>query len=180
MDIDAIVTGAKRIMLKTGRHLPTLLIEHNGTITAGTLSALPDTTLEKKRMLFQLGVDLAMEHDIEAEDVTQLVWICEVWFSAPIPKEQFKDAPRPSQDPSRQEGLMVLFLTITDKVVSQDMRMVEVLRAGGTLDLVVHDKTYDEIHSSLLTSCLAGIVSATLSESELTAIIKKAVTEHDG
>ena len=179
MDIDAIVTRAKRIMLKQGSHPPTLLIE--GKKQYGlALDSLPDTTLEKKRLLFQLGVDLAMKQDIEAEDVTQLVWICEVWFSAPIPKDQFKDAPRPSRDPHRQEGLMVLFLTISDKVIAQDMRMVEVLRAGGTLDLVVHDKTYDEIHSSLLTSCLAGIVSVALSESELTAIINKAAADSEG
>jgi len=178
MDIDAIVTRAKRIMLKQGSHPPTLLIEGKESYLA-VLDFLPDTTLEKKKLLFQLGYDLAMEHDIEAEDVKQLVWICEVWFSSPIPKERFKDAPAPSRDPHRQDGLLVLFLTITDKVLSQDMRLVEVLRAGGTLDLVLHDREYDEIHSSLLTSCLAGIISAALSESELTGIIKKAVTEHD-
>jgi hypothetical protein len=173
MDIAAIVKQVKRDMLKYGRHNPTLMIEDTKGTYLKRLDFLPGTTLEKGKLLFELGHDLAMEHDIEAKEVRQLVWICEAWFSTAGSVEEMNRAPSPSKDPNRQEGLIVLILTIAEKNVTQTLQMVEVLRHGGILDLLPYGEM-EEVRSPLLTSCLAGIMAASLSESELSEIIKKA------
>lgn len=179
MELTDLMQTAKKQMLKHGGHHPTVIVETQEQVAFSILDFLPETTMEKKMLLFQIGHDLAMEHDIEAKDVTQLTWICEAWFSQMRTEEYTDTTPKPSQDPNRQEGLMVLMLTMKDKTLIQRMKMVEVIRHGDILDLVALDDEPDEVQSGFLTSCLAGICSAALSEDELTDIMKKAAEDSE-
>lgn len=174
MDITDIMQQTKKILLKQqGHHHPTVIVESEKDIYLVMLDFLPDTTLEKQKLLFSIGRDMAMEHDIEAKEVTQLVWICEAWFSIVKP-EEFDTAPSPSKDPRKQEGLIVLMLTLEDKTLVQDAQAIEIIRHGDTFDLLLLPKPdMGGTHSSLLTSCLAGICSAALSEYEFDALLKK-------
>ena len=175
MDLAAVGGVAKRLMLKHKETPPTLVIETSDTVEIKVLDYLPSTTFEKKKLLFTLGHDMAMEHDIEARDVEQLIWICEAWFTQKHSQEEMDRAPSPSKDPNRQEGLIVLSLTIKGRQLAQSLHLIEVIRHGNTLDLLPRNEPMDEVESGLLTSCLAGIVAASLADSELDAIIKKAM-----
>ena len=177
MDITKVMGVSKRLMLKHKGHPPTLIIEDAQHVYTTVLDFLPETTPEKKRLLFMLGHDMAMEHDIEAKDVQQLLWICETWFSQAKSIEEMNRAPLPSKDPNRQEGLIVLSLTIKDKQISQSLQLVEVIRHGSILDLLPYNEPMKEVQSGLLTAALAGVVAASLSESELTEMIKKYTKE---
>lgn len=172
MNITDITAKAKRMMLKNGQHQPLVLIENERGVYVYELPTLPDTTLEKQKVLFGIGYALAMQHDIEARGVQQLVWICEAWFS--VKKlDEYEHAPSPSKDPDRQEGLIVLVLDIVEKRLSQTMHLIEVIRHGNSIDLLPHDEPGEDVRSGFLTSCLAGIVSASLTKTEFTDILEK-------
>jgi hypothetical protein len=174
MNITEIMQRAKKAMLKNGHHNPMLFIESKHGVYISLLDFLPDTTLEKKMLLFSIGRDEAMKHDIEAKDVEQLTWICEAWFVAAMSEKELEQHTGSLVDhPKRQEGLLVLTLSIKDKsILPQVLQMVEVIRHGDTVDLLPHGDL-EEVQSSLLTSCLAGICSASLEESELAQILEK-------
>ena len=172
MDITEIVRQAKRTMLRQGEHHPQIMIEDTRGVYIALLDFLPATTLEKQKLLFKIGNSLAMDNDIEASSVKQLVWICEAWFSS-VPVQEAAHAPSPSKDPHRREGLIVLTLTIKDRQLSQEMQMVEVIRQGGILDLLPRNEPMKEVRSGLLTSCLAGIVAASLSDDAMTMILDR-------
>jgi hypothetical protein len=163
MDITAIMKRAKKLMLKYGNHPPVVLIESKREVSVSVLKSLPDTNLDKKKLLFTIGHDLAMEHDIEPPDVQQLVWICEMWYLSNVREEDIEKVPdHLERVPGRKEGLMVLTLNIDkERGLSHECRYVEVLRAGGTVDLLP-GIVMDDVHSGLLTACLAGVCSASL------------------
>ena len=181
MELEEVMQTAKKLMLKYGSHPPTLIVETDEKLAMNVLDFFPDTTLEKKQLLFQIGHDLAMEQDIEAKDVTQLTWIAEAWFSQ-VKKEDYNPQKhgRPSQDPNRREGLLVMTLIIKDKKLTQTMQMAEVIRHGNILDLAPLGEKPDVVQSGFLTSALAGICAAALDEETLTELLREAMKDAIG
>lgn len=175
MDIQDVLRRARGQMLKRGGHAPLLLIEDaRGRVVVSVLDRLPQTTLLKEKLLFLSAMELALEHDLDAGQVRELVWVCEAWSSHFTREEELASAPPPSEDPRRKEGLLVRVLTVTpERRLVQTFWWSEVIRAGGTVDLLPPWQP-DEVESPLLYAALAGVCAASLDERDLEDILAQA------
>lgn len=182
MNIDTIIATAKKILLKKGRHAPTLIIEDKKSWYVESLPGLPEEALRKEKLLFALGTAMAMEHDIEARDVKQLIWIAEAYFTQ-MDKREYDPAhpPRPSQMANRQEGLIILTLSVGEEELYQDMHLIEVIRYGNTVDLLPYTPPGEHSHveSGFLLAALAGVCTAALEEHKLDKMMKDLVSKDE-
>ena len=83
---------------------------------------------------------------------------------------------RPSQHPARKE---VLFITMLDtRTMKQEMSVFEMLRAGGSIDLLSMMEKPNEVRSSLLPAFLTGLSTVEQDEGMARAKLRRVCEEY--
>lgn len=177
MDITALTDMAKEQMLADGDYTPMLYVEtDDSTMTMIAFADFPyQKTTEKQRAFFGLGMKLAKE--TPGKSLKQLIFICESRTSF-----QELDEPRkyaaPSQDPNRGEALCCQILDVVpapDKpVLKQSMRLYDIIRTGGGIDLLAHGDV-GEVHGYILPYFVSGFIAGQMPDEELAKIVASVV-----
>ena len=107
LTLEEIAALAKEITLKSGEHMPTIIAEGSLRSATGQMVEYPATREEKTLMMLSAGFMFAQEG---IGELKQVFFISEGWMSTE--KEGGPGAVRPSQDPNRQEVLLISNLTI--------------------------------------------------------------------
>lgn len=173
MDVQSILARAKEMLLEDGEHPPTLFVEYGqgGAFDILLFANFPfSTTLERKMALFSVGREQGIAHP--GKRVVQACLVIEAWMSTAKTKEEIKHSP--SQDPNRQEVLMVLTLDATDSSLPETIQRVEMVRDGsGKLVDLLQSREAIRSESVFLASFLAGYLSAFMSDDELAHKLSK-------
>ena len=111
MHFHEVVAQAKASALEMGRHIPILLLEGTKQRYVVALGTLPDDPFEKRRMLFAIGHNAARKDELGA--LVQVYFISEAWVSI-IRQGTLPDV-RPSQDPQRQEILVISCVNLKEQ-----------------------------------------------------------------
>jgi hypothetical protein len=180
MQIEEIIQMAKDHILKHGQYLPKLFVKLDNQEMR--ILVCPDIVnseenLEKQHRFFTAGCMLG--EDNPETEIASIAFAVEAWVST-VRKDQPRPFKRPSLDPKRRECLIINTLDIVlkddGKTVEQYCYTVEMIRdgAGKLIDLLPwhHDEKI-EVHSTLLTSFLAGFVSTQLSQEQKDDLIAK-------
>jgi hypothetical protein len=177
MDINDITQYAKEMLLQHGSHIPTFFVERKGDqVDMIILDHLEDSTMEKIRQFFTIGRGLARKHHWKAKEIREIIFVVEAWMSTQVAGEQRTYA-RPADDPERKECLIVSKLAVKPRLYGKPklvttMQIVEMLRAGDSLDLLPMPGEIKECDHRLLTAFLAGITSTEFTEEQLVAMVK--------
>ncbi len=118
IDLDDIVSTAKEVMLKLGRHVPTLTIETSKKILVGQIPDMPATHGERVELMRFLGQAAAKSGRVD--QLHQVFMAHEGWLS--LSSEEM----RPSQDPNRKEVLIISAIQVKDR--KKHVRVFEILR----------------------------------------------------
>ncbi len=174
MDIQALTQHAKEFLLQDRELAPVLFAELSGKeITLHFFATFPNSLRAQRAAMFELGRSHGKRH--KNAEITQLCLIQEVWgqtsaCGAPIPPY------KPSEDPARKEYLLVHVLNVgPGQQYEYQGRFIEILRAGGSIDLAPESEPY-EAKEGLLDYFLAGFRRRDLSEKKLRKLLKAAVS----
>lgn len=118
IDLEDIVSTAKEVMLKLGRHVPTLTIETGQKILVGQIPDMPATHGERVEFMRFLGQVVAKSGKVD--QMHQVFMAHEGWLS--LSSEEI----RPSQDPNRKEVLIISGIQVKDR--KKHVRLFEILR----------------------------------------------------
>ncbi len=169
MDITDIFETAKEQILKSGDHTPMIFAEEeNRQLTLFALAVdFGDhiTTHEKEAMFFSTGRKFAKEKT-PLPTLKQLCFVSEAWISY-VNKMEERKYRFPSDDPDREEALMVLSLDVP--TMQHTLHMATMIRSktGKLLELRPQpDMMQKSLKSDLLPSFLAGVLSAKYTDSE--------------
>ena len=152
MHFHEVVTQAKASALETGRHIPVLLLEGTRQRYVVALDTLPDDALEKRRMLFAIGYNAVRKDELGA--LVQVYFISEAWVSI-IQQGTLPDV-RPSQDPQRQEILVISCVNLKEQ--TKEIAILSYVRDKEGRLIAIKDFGNEGIQfeSELLDAFLAG------------------------
>ena len=103
LTLDAVVTVARRVTLQQGGHIPTVIAEGDRSSIQVQIDPIAPTFEEREQQFFLMGYALSQNGHIGV--LSQAFFICEGWMSKPVKGKMPRTLP--SQDPQRQEVLMV-------------------------------------------------------------------------
>jgi hypothetical protein len=103
LHLEDIVRLAEEVLMRDGGHLPTLIVEGTTDSLITQLVDLPGEPELRQALLFQVGVLLAS--DVDLGSLRQVFMITEGWLS--LRRDGKPPMERPSQDPEREEVLVV-------------------------------------------------------------------------
>lgn len=153
--LEDITRLAKESALKQGQHIPTVVVEGSLQPVYAQFKEFPGTHEERLNRLFAAGYSLAEEGQVG--NLKQVFFISEGWLSTRV-TGTLPDVP-PSQDPNRQEVLIISCLQILGHKTR--IRLLEMLRnsAGKLIGLRELDLDQDEradAENPLLDAFVAG------------------------
>lgn len=120
--IEQIISNAKEIMLRDGKHMPVVILDADHKISAGQIPDMPPTHGERVELMRFLGQAAAKSGRVN--QLQQVFMVSEGWMS-----EASEDKPanlRPSQDPARKEVLIISAIHLRER--KKQMEVLEVLR----------------------------------------------------
>src|SRR5688572_18553196 len=120
--IEEIISNAKEIMLRDGKHVPVVIIEADTKLLAGQIPDMPPTHGERVELMRFLGQAAGKSGRID--HLQQVFMVQEAWMS--VATEDKPPELRPSQDPNRKEVLVISAIEIKD--YKKHMRVFEILR----------------------------------------------------
>jgi hypothetical protein len=120
--LEEIISNAKEIMLRDGKHLPVLIVEADSRLVAGQISYMPATHGERVELMHHLGQATAKSGRVD--HLQQVFMVTEGWMSVASQDKQAEI--RPSQDPNRKEVLIVSAMQFKER--KKQMEVFEVLR----------------------------------------------------
>lgn len=118
IDLEDIVSTAREVMLKLGRHVPTLTIETGKKILVGQIPDMPATHGERVEFMRFLGQAAAKSGRVD--QLHQVFMVHEGWLS--VSSEEM----RPSQDPNRKEVLIISAIQVKER--KKYIKVFEILR----------------------------------------------------
>jgi hypothetical protein len=162
MDINNIFDKAKQELMKQGCFTPILFVEFFKAGPIQTLFAdFPEDLHQQHVTMFDAGRQVGQER--YRDGLRQVCFVAEAWASDNLDIE-------PRHDAKRTAGLFASVLDIENKTVRQSAHFAEIVRAGGSIDLLEsREIDGDEM---LLQGFLAGFVSSKMSDGELGAFVK--------
>ncbi len=122
VDLEDIVSTAKEVMFKLGKHVPTLTIETSKKVLVGQIPDMPATHGERMELMRFLGQAAAKSGRVD--QLHQVFMVHEGWMS--VSSEDKPAEMRPSQDPNRKEVLIVSAIQIKER--KKHIRVFEILR----------------------------------------------------
>jgi hypothetical protein len=172
MDIQQIFQHAKDDMLRDGEHSPSLYVQlaEGGMILVAFADFPYETTLEKQKAFFGLGLKIGQEY--RDDEIMEVCFVIEAWMAHQKYGEERQCAP--SENPNRREVLTVQVLSVVGKSIKQSMHVAEIIRVGDTIDLAPYESV-GEVDNRLLPAFLVGFMGAKLSPQEMSAIMTRAM-----
>lgn len=158
MTMEEVIEDAKRRLIATNEHMPTIIActeKGNGLLI---LSDLPNTHEEKVKVMMAAGNQLKKKEDEVGHFLYKTYFISEAWMSAHVSKDAYKKGnfTRPSEDPNRVECLVIASLDMSPKSEGAFLEMIRD-KNGKVVDLKSHSSTKDgEIESPLLKAFFVG------------------------
>ena len=101
--IEEIISNAKEVMLREGKHIPVLIVEGGKNLIAGQIPNMPPTHGERVELMRFLGQAAAKSGKID--QLKQVFMVTEGWMSEP--SEDIPERIRPSGDPNKKEVLII-------------------------------------------------------------------------
>jgi len=140
---EEIISNAKEIMLRDGKHVPTLIVEGGRNLVAGQIPDLPPTHGERVDLMRFLGQATAKSGRVD--QLQQVFMVSEGWMS--VANEDKAAEVRPSQDPNRKEVLIVSAVQLRER--KKHMKVFEILRDNseqvvGLEEFLPDEKKKDE------------------------------------
>src|SRR5687768_2208287 len=120
--IKEIVSNAKEIMMRDGKHVPVLIIEADNKVMAGQIPDMPPTHGERVELMRFLGQAAAKSGRVH--HLQQVFMVTEGWMSEP--REEDGKFMRPSEDPNRKEVLIISALQLRER--KKHLKVYEVVR----------------------------------------------------
>ena len=120
--LEEIISNAKEIMLREGKHVPVLIVEGGKSLLAGQIPDMPPTHGERVELMRFLGQVAAKSGRID--QLKQVFMVTEGWMSEPS-----ADIPtriRPSEDPHRKEVLIISAIQVNNH--KKQIEVFEVIR----------------------------------------------------
>jgi len=126
-EVKKIAEIAKALMLRDGYHAPIVFVEGTNGKVAVLLESFGNTNVERVRDMMKVGIKTAIECNVG--ELELIVFVNETWMSR-------NPDVLPSQDPQRQEMLMIHSLDA--RTQDEDMRGFEVIRdpKGQVVNLI--------------------------------------------
>ncbi len=148
------VAKAKGVALQLGTQVPFLWVEGTKQEYALWLHTLPDDPLDKYRLFFKAGRTVA--RDKELGKLVQVFFISEAWLSI-VRQGKLPDI-RPSEDPQRQEVLIVSCFNLKNH--TKDISVLSYMRDKKGKLIAIKELSSGnaglQFASSLLDTFLAG------------------------
>ena len=123
--IEEIISNAKEIMLRDGKHVPVLIMEADNKLAAGQIPDMPPTHGERVELMRFLGQAAARSGRVD--QLQQVFMVTEGWMS--MTSEDKPANLRPSEDPARKEVLIISAVHIKER--KKQIEVFEVLRDEG-------------------------------------------------
>jgi len=121
---EEIVSNAKEVLLKDGKHVPILIVDGGQGLLISQLNELPATHQERTELMRFIGLTTAMSGKLRS--LKQVFMVSEGWMSV-VRKDDQRLMP-PSQDPDRKEVLIISGLQLEGN--RKHLRLFEILRYG--------------------------------------------------
>lgn len=151
LTLEAVARQASEIMLRDGFHLPTILIEGSRQTAILQLPGMSGTPTERLYHLYAAGWSLGQSEGIEG--IRDLFFVTEAWMSLAD-----KSLQRPSDDPKRQEILLIYRLHASTN--QKGLIAFELIRdrANKVIDLleVINETVATDANTPGLDAFLAG------------------------
>ena len=157
---EEIISYAKEIMLRDGKHVPVLIIEADNKLVAGQIPDMPATHGERVELLRFLGQAAAKSGRVN--QLQQIFMVTEGWMS--VASEDKPAEIRPSQDPNRKEVLIISAIQMKES--KKQMKVFEILRDSteqvvGLEEFLPDEKKKDEsVEIPLLDAFVQGFQTA--------------------
>ena len=116
--IEEIISNAKEIMLRDGKHVPVLIMEADNKLVAGQISSLPATHGERVELMRFLGQAAAKSGQVS--QLQQVFMVTEGWMNEPSADL------RPSEDPNKKEVLIISAIQMKER--KKHLKIYEVFR----------------------------------------------------
>jgi hypothetical protein len=120
--LDEIVSIAKEIMLRDGKHVPAVIIESGNKLVAGQIHYLPPTHGERVQLMHHLGQSTAKGGQVH--QIQQVFMVHEGWMSVATDDKPVYISP--SQDPNRVEVLIASVIQMPDR--KKQSKVFEIIR----------------------------------------------------
>ncbi len=98
--LEEIISNAKEIMLRDGKHVPILIMEASKNLVVGQIPDMPVTHGERVELMRFLGQAVAKSGRVD--QLQQVFTVSEGWMS--VASEDRPVQMRPSQDPNKKKS----------------------------------------------------------------------------
>ena len=119
--LEEIISNAKEIMLRSGKHAPTLIMEASHNLVVTEVPSMPVTHEERVEFMRFIGQVAAQSGRVN--QLQQVLLVSEGWLSM-VHEDKLKM--RPSEDPNRKEVLIISAIQIKER--KKQMKVFEILR----------------------------------------------------
>ena len=141
--LEEIISNAKEIMLRDGKHVPVLIIEAGKNLVVGQIPDMPATHGERVELMRFLGQAAAKSGRVD--QLQQVFMVSEGWMS--MASEDKPAEIRPSQDPNRKEVLIISAMQMKER--KKHLKVFEILRDSnehvvGLEEFLPDEKKKDE------------------------------------
>jgi hypothetical protein len=138
-----VISNAKEVMLRYGKHVPTLIMEASNNLVVTQVPSMPVTHGE--RMEFMRFVGQVAAKSGRVDQLQQVLLVTEGWMSL-AKEDKLADLP-PSQDPGRKEVLIISAIQMTER--KKQLKVFEILRDSkeqviGLEEFLPDEKKKDE------------------------------------
>jgi len=109
--LEEIISNAKEIMIRHGKHVPTLIMEASNNLVVTQVPSMPVTHGERLEFMRFVGQVAAKSGRVN--QLQPVFMVSEGWLS--IASEDKPVGMRPSQDPERKEALIISGMQINEQ-----------------------------------------------------------------
>jgi hypothetical protein len=121
LTLEEIISNAKEIMLRPGKHTPTLIMDASNNLVVTEMPSMPVTHGERVEFMRFVGQVAAQSGRVD--QLQQVLLVSEGWLSM---ANEGKPERRPSEDPNRKEVLIISSMQIKER--KKQMKVFEILR----------------------------------------------------
>lgn len=122
ISFEEIISNAKEIMIRDGKHVPILIMEASKNSVVGRIPDMPETHGERRELMRFLGQAAAKSGRVD--QLQQVFMVSEGWMS--MASEDQPVEIRPSQDPHRKEVLIIAAMQMKER--KKHLKLFEILR----------------------------------------------------
>jgi hypothetical protein len=153
--LEEIISNAKEIMMRDGKHVPVLIMEADNKVVAGQIPDMPPTHGERVELMRFLGQAAAKSGKVN--NLQQVFMVTEGWMSEP--SVDGDELLPPSEDPKRKEVLIVSAIQMKER--KKHLKVYEIARdqdeqVTGMEEFVPEDPQETSVEVPLLDAFVQG------------------------